>query len=354
MVNLPLVGLLVSGRPIAPDFSFPPKPSPVSHPPFSWYIFTAYLSPAIGVLALLWTASRRPQPRATTISPVITHPLPWWGWSALIMTGIFWIIAWTRQPWFAPFQHYSFTPLWLAFIVFVNAICFRRSGKCPLLDRPFFFFLLFPTSAVFWWYFEYLNQYVNNWHYTGVDFTPRVYVLHASLSFSTVLPAVYTTHEWLMEITWLKHRFHGLPVLHRYNKPLLTWLLLLIPTVGLLAIPTWPHELFPMLWIAPLLLLSALQRLSRRPTFFAPILGGDWRPVITAAMAALICGFFWEMWNYYSLAKWSYSIPYLQRFQIFEMPILGYLGYIPFGLECMAVVGLLPLREGRRENHIAW
>ena len=67
---------------------------------------------------------------------------------------------------------------------------------------------------------------------------------------------------------------------------------------------------------------------------------GDWRPVVSAAMAALICGFFWEMWNYYSLAKWIYSVPYVHRFEIFEMPILGYMGYLPFGLLCMAIVEL--------------
>jgi hypothetical protein len=64
---------------------------------------------------------------------------------------------------------------------------------------------------------------------------------------------------------------------------------------------------------------------------------GDWRPTVSAALAALLCGFFWEMWNYHSLAKWIYSIPYVERIKIFEMPILGYMGYLPFGLLCIEV-----------------
>ena len=56
---------------------------------------------------------------------------------------------------------------------------------------------------------------------------------------------------------------------------------------------------------------------------FAPLVG------------ALICGFFWEMWNYFSLARWTYTIPFVQRFHLFEMPILGYGGYLPFGLACL-------------------
>jgi hypothetical protein len=62
---------------------------------------------------------------------------------------------------------------------------------------------------------------------------------------------------------------------------------------------------------------------------------------VSAALAALICGFFWEMWNFYSLAKWKYSIPFVHRFEIFEMPLLGYAGYLPFGLECMVIADLI-------------
>ena len=65
---------------------------------------------------------------------------------------------------------------------------------------------------------------------------------------------------------------------------------------------------------------------------------GDWRLVIASAVAAVICGCFWEMWNYYSLARWVYTIPFVHRYVIFEMPLLGYAGYLPFGVAC-AVVG---------------
>jgi hypothetical protein len=64
---------------------------------------------------------------------------------------------------------------------------------------------------------------------------------------------------------------------------------------------------------------------------------GDWRAVWLAALAALICGFFWEMWNWHSFSQWIYTVPYVERFKIFEMPLLGFLGYLPFGLECLVV-----------------
>ena len=52
--------------------------------------------------------------------------------------------------------------------------------------------------------------------------------------------------------------------------------------------------------------------------------------------AALLCGFFWEMWNYLAFPKWYYTIPFGQYAHIFEMPLLGYAGYLPFGLEIYA------------------
>ncbi|MBW2201626.1 MAG: hypothetical protein JRF71_12460, partial [Deltaproteobacteria bacterium] len=72
----------------------------------------------------------------------------------------------------------------------------------------------------------------------------------------------------------------------------------------------------------------------------ADLLQGDWRFLISTALAALVCGWFWEMWNYNSLAKWEYCVPFVNRFQIFEMPVLGFAGYLPFGLEC-AIIGKL-------------
>jgi len=74
--------------------------------------------------------------------------------------------------------------------------------------------------------------------------------------------------------------------------------------------------------------------LTEQPTLINAIATGDCRRVWRLALAGLVCGFFWEMWNAHSLAHWKYSVPYVQHFEIFEMPILGYAGYLPFGIIC--------------------
>jgi hypothetical protein len=68
---------------------------------------------------------------------------------------------------------------------------------------------------------------------------------------------------------------------------------------------------------------------------------GDWRPIVSLSVGALICGFFWEMWNYYSWPKWIYHTPGAQFLHVFEMPLLGYGGYVPFALELFVLRNLL-------------
>lgn len=337
LIGLPLIGAHLLGQSESLFVSFPPLTKPAEHQPFSWPVFMVYFLLAVGIIAAIVTAASRISPGFESVSLPVSMHFPRWGWGALAVLIISWSLAWTRLPCFEFFQRHTFIPLWFSYIVVANGLCFRQTGKCPMLHTPVYFLFLFLLSAVFWWYFEYLNQFVRNWYYTGVDYGPITYSIHATISFSTVLPAVYTTRIWLSETKWFKQRFDGFPPLRKSGSILFTWVILLVTCAGLIGVSLWPDELFSLLWIAPLLILTSLQRIAGQTSIFSAMADGDWRPAISAALAALICGFLWEMWNYYSLAKWIYNVPYVHRFKIFEMPILGYMGYLPFGLECIAI-----------------
>ncbi len=347
VLGAPLIGVYLSDRSVLLFASFPPLTAPAAHQPFSWPVFMLYLLPAVGVLGLVGAAVRRNLPRSESGPPEVRRNLPLWGWVALAVLVVSWFFAWTRFSWFGSCQRHTFIPLWFSYIVFANALCIRQSGTCPLLHEPVFFAVLFPLSAVFWWFFEYLNQFVQDWFYTGVNYGTLAYSIHATISFSTVLPAVYTTRRWISGMEWFRKRFYGLPSLGRFAPEFLNWPILLISCVVLVGVGLWPEELFSLLWLAPLLILTALQHIGGQLTLFTAMGDGDWRPALSAAMAALLCGFFWEMWNYYSLAKWIYSIPYVHRFKLFEMPVLGYLGYLPFGLLCIEIAEFF---KGRSSN----
>jgi hypothetical protein len=129
-----------------------------------------------------------------------------------------------------------------------------------MLDRPAFFLLLFPISAAFWWFFEYLNRFVQNWFYIGPQFNAWEYFWYATLPFSTVLPAVLGLRDWLLSARWLQQRFdHLKPLRIPFPKTFAT-LTLTLSACGLAAIGIWPNILFPLLWVAPLLIIWKLDR----------------------------------------------------------------------------------------------
>lgn len=334
---LPLLGAIVAGTPIAPLLAFPPTTVATDVPDFAAPVALAL---AVGIAAVLapfvyrwWRAGRAPA------TPVGTFPL--WGWAGVVLLAASWFIAWTRLPALADVQRYSFTPLWLGYIVTVNALSYRRSGRCLLRDRPAYFALLFPLSAVFWWYFEYLNRFVHNWYYEGVDgMSTAQYVLEASVPFATVLPAVLSTAEWLGTFARGQRAFGDWHRLPWVSGRIASGLAFTLGAAGLIAIGRWPEITYPLVWVAPFLLLYALQTLPGHRPLAAALARGDWRPVVLPALAALICGFFWELWNYGSLARWVYTVPYVTGLRVFEMPLLGYAGYLPFGLACAAVADL--------------
>lgn len=194
-----------------------------------------------------------------------------------------------------------------------------------------------------------------NWYYVGIgSLDPLEYFLLATPPFATVLPAVLSTAEWLASYPFWGSRRVGFRALRLKRPRLAAGLLLLFAAAGLAGIGAWPQYLFPLLWLGPLAVLVSLQTLLGEETVFAPLKEGDWRPVLVPAAAGLICGFFWEMWNYYSLARWEYAVPYVHRFQIFAMPLLGYAGYLPFGLECvLAADQLARLWRGEKVSAIS-
>lgn len=353
LLGLPLLGVILAGQPLDRYLEFPPRTRYVEHEPFSWFLFIALavlILASVGpiILRILtsgYQLSAISRQRSTSLT---RHPalgpqhyllfFPWWGWMGVGLTAAAWVLAWTRFPWFGPFQPFTFTPLWLGYILVVNAWTFVRTGRCMMLHRPRYFLSLFPLSSAFWWFFEYLNRFVQNWYYVGVqEFTPLEYFVHATIPFSTVLPAVLGTTDLLASCPRLSAGLDKWRSIQVANTKLVGWSVLALGAGGLVGIGVWPNYLYPLVWVAPLLLITALQAVSGEETIFSTLSRGEWRPIWLPAIAALICGFFWEMWNVKSLAHWEYAIPFVHRFQLFEMPILGYAGYLPFGLECLAV-----------------
>lgn len=341
MVALPLLGVAADGQPVSSYLHLPPQPRAIEQPGFSWWLAGPLIVGSTGLIALfVWRLATTPGSGGS-----LTHEqrrLPWWGWLGLGGTILAWAVAWTRFDLFEPIQGHTFTPLWFGYVVTVSGFTFRRSGRCLMTENPKLFVLLFPLSAAFWWLFEYFNRFVGNWVYADIGRPGGLeYFLLATLPFATVIPAVLATTELIATFPRLATALSSpLPVIDVRYRSWVGGSLLLAGGGGLLFIGIYPKYLFPLVWVAPLIFLLG-GRLTSGGDLRAALLP-EWHwPVLAPCFAALICGFFWEMWNSESLAHWEYSVPFVQRWLLFEMPVLGYTGYIPFGLECAAVAVLL-------------
>lgn len=249
----------------------------------------------------------------------------------LALVGVSWLASWLHVE---PFGRHAFFGLWLGYVLVVDAVVLRLRGESLLTRGLPGFILMFVASAPLWWAFEGINLLTDNWHYIGVShYSTLQYALLATWNFSVVIPAVFETAE-LVSAFGVVRRFH-----HGPRLPLSGPTLAVLGILGVAMIPAmalWPRYVYPVAWLSLFLILDTANLALGRPSIASDLRRGDWQQVAALAVGALICGWFWEMWNFRALPKWEYSIPYLGFARVFEMPALGYLGYLPFGLEVYA------------------
>ena len=270
------------------------------------------------------------------------------GWLGLALIAVFWMLNWTlsgtRTIW-------AFFPLWLGYCLTVDALAFWRTGT-SLLARGWRKYLgLFIASAPVWWLFEALNVRTQNWVYEGISsFTPLQYAFWTTLSFSTVIPAVFGSAELVASFGFIKRLGHG-PLI-RPNK-VTTISCFVAGWVMLALMLAWPRLFFPFLWFSVFFILEPLNVWLGNRSLAEHTRHGDWRPVISLWLGVLLAAFFWEMWNFYAYPKWVYHVPWGGWLKVFEMPLLGYGGYLPFSLELYALYHLLAgLFSHKKTNYV--
>jgi hypothetical protein len=248
--------------------------------------------------------------------------------TGLALTLIAWIVAWGTS---GILSEHSFFPLWLGYVLTVNGLAEVRFKSSLLGVMGGSFLMLFVISVPLWWFFEGMNAIVQNWHYhLAHPVSPAQYVVEASLDFSTVVPAVLST-SFLVLAASREFKIAAPRWRPRVSERGSAATVLI--GLGCFALlPLFPHETFPLVWVAPILILEPLAHAIRFPSLLADVRTGGWTRLFAVMMASLVTGVFWEMWNFFSLPKWTYEIPYVGFWHVFEMPLLGYLGYPFFGI----------------------
>ncbi len=263
------------------------------------------------------------------------------GQIGLALVLIAWPLNWTLPGIRTTFL---FFPLWLGFVLTVDALVLARRGSSLLSRSRRDFIGLFLLSAPSWWLFEVINWRTQNWEYLGRNlFTDVQYFFLASIAFSTVMPAVFECAELVRSFRFVERfaeKARIQPTRGVCAGCLLAGVMMLTLTL------LWPRYFYPFVWGALVLILEPLNVWLGRQSLFDYLAAGDWRPIVSLGLGALLCGVFWEMWNFYSFPKWIYHTPGAEFLYVFEMPLLGFIGYLPFALELFGLKSLFtPKRE---------
>jgi len=268
------------------------------------------------------------------------------GWVGLGLAGVFWALNWTLE---GPRTHWGFFPMWLGYCLAVDALVYLRKGTSLLTRSRGKYISLFFISAPVWWIFEVVNWRLQNWQYLGANiFTPIQFWLWATLSFTTVIPAVFGSAELVGSFAFIQRLGRGPKIAPTKAT---TALFFCAGLVMFVLMWLWPRLFFPFVWISVYFVMEPINIWLGNRHLASWTAKGDWRPVIALWLGALLTAFFWEMWNYLSYPKWVYQVPWGQSWPIFEMPLLGYGGYLPFALELYAIYHLVSGLFGDRDSH---
>ncbi|HEV2420327.1 MAG TPA: hypothetical protein VGS59_01340 [Candidatus Acidoferrales bacterium] len=229
-----------------------------------------------------------------------------------------------------------FTPIaWSAYLLICDSAVLAITGRSRLRNAPRDFFQMALLSIPLWLIFEAYNLRLHNWTYVGVPRSLFWGLLGYCWSFATITPAILETAELVESLGWFKQGED------RDISPAL-WRNMMIAGAICIVVPAvLPEHLaalsFGLVWIGFYLFLDPLNYRLGLPSLLGDISYGRWSRFCSLLVSGWICGWLWEFWNYWAAAKWHYIFPMFQQWKIFEMPAPGFLGFLPFALECFVM-----------------
>ena len=229
-----------------------------------------------------------------------------------------------------------FTPIaWTCYILLVDASVKAIRGHSLLHDHPRQFAGMALASIPLWLIFEGYNLRLENWIYSGVPQAWALALVGYGWSFSTITPGIFETADLVESLGWFGRarsvRFsRGTRSLAVFVGAVSLALPLLVPRAA-------ARRLFILVWIGFIFLLDPINHRLKLPSLLGDLEHGHLSRFSSLLVSGFVCGWFWEFWNYWAAAKWHYLFPIFQHFQIFEMPVPGYLGFLPFALECFVM-----------------
>jgi len=243
-----------------------------------------------------------------------------------------------------PIPTWFYVLAWYPTLVILDEVVVLLGGE-SLLARPREVAVMLWWSAVIWLLFEVINFRLRDWYYVFLPASRLERWLGITVSLATVVPAVLLPERILDRLgVWrvLRLRSFTLEPRHLEIAGWVGW--------GLLAaVLALPRYLYPLTWGAVWLIAEPLlYRRDPEHSLFADIARGSWGRIARLMAAGLFAGVLWESFNAMARGRWIYTVPFLEHLKIFEMPLVGFLGFPFFALEVWSLYHLLVPHTTRR------
>jgi hypothetical protein len=327
VLGLPLLGAVLARQPLEQYLRLPLTERAFDPLPYSDTVFwgNAVLLLALAAL-VLWAAwPRRDAPPAPAAEDLrrsrAATPFPPWGWAGAASAALAFVLPVGGS-----------ALVLIGVTLMASAHTQRRTGSCMLTRRPGFFAALLPAGILVGWLYHWLNLYLQLWYYPEAA-SRLEFVLARTLEYALLLPALLSIRQWLGSfprlLDWTGRARHLGPA------PLgagLGWVLIALAGVALVAAPVWPDWIYPLAWVAPLLLATGLQLARGRPTPFAGLVQGDWSRILLPAAAAILVAVIVQLWNEHAGPSRVLTLPLLHGEETPGLPLLAYAGIPPLGL----------------------
>jgi len=243
-----------------------------------------------------------------------------------------------------PFPTWFYVVAWYPTLVILDQTVVLLGGE-SLLARPGALTAMLWWSAMIWFLFEAINFRLEDWYYVFLPANRLARWVGITVSLATVVPAVLLP-ERLLERLGVWRELRGRPVpLRPEHLRIALW----VGGATLALVLALPRYLYPLTWGAVWLIAEPLLY-ARDPgrSLFADIARGAWGRVARLMAAGLFAGALWESFNGLARGRWIYTVPFLEHWKVFEMPLVGFLGFPFFALEVWSLYHLLATRTTPR------
>ena len=235
-----------------------------------------------------------------------------------------------------PFWTWHTAFAWTGYILLLDGIVYRLRGSSWITTNRREFVFLAIVSIPLWVVFEGYNLLIDNWYYINLPENLIVRYFGYAWAFATISPGIFQTAELVAALrgSTADSRLSNAD----YRLSTIDYVSVAVGAVMLASPLIWPSPyLAAPVFLGFIFLLDPLNARAGDESLFRDLRAGHHERLINLLVAGFICGGLWEFWNFWARAKWIYTVPIFGDIKVFEMPVLGYFGFPPFALECLAM-----------------